>query len=892
MQQPTPTRQPPTQQLWELAAFKKQELWEVKDGVLRINLHEGQERAYFSEKPIVFVCAGSQSGKCQVKSARILFASGERVQAKDVRPGDQILSLDPKTLKIVPARVLVSQSNGVKPTFRLTTRGGRENVVSGNHPFLTKDGWIDAASLLPGDKIAVPRVLPVDPQGEDIDENWAKILGYLVADGSLRDKTPAFCDTDPETLADLASALPSGYELRGGENHNWRITEGKGRTENIVRSFVRRCGIDTLSKDKSLPSFVFTLRPPLVAIVLRSMFSCDGWVDTSGVGYCSASETLARQVQHLLLRFGIPAKLRSRMAKCQTGTFLSWDLQINALKFLEVYAGQIGFVGHNAPKLTALLAKKRENTREFDSKDVVPGFPIRECYAQLRKQRIGKANTYAGDDRRRHAMLRRFRQQNVEREGAQMLAEEFGVGKELAYSDIYWDTVESVEPAGEEEVWDLEVEGTHTLIADDIISHNTSFGPVWLLSRIKKFGPGDYLVIGPTYPLMEKKVIFETLRFLDETLRLGKYRASIRVFEISKYGQQVLFGHTVSAPTRIHFCSAENPNSLESATANAIWFDEAAQDEVKYAAWEAAERRVATTRSWGAGQILITSTPYVMNWIHRLLYLPAEQALARGQEHPFIDLIQFASTMNPNFSQEEMEYKRQTMPSWRFSMMHLGQYVRPAGMIYQDFKDTPMAQGGHLFPANMPIPYEWGVRPLGVDFGAVNTAVIWLAQEPLPKDAPPKALPRLFLYRAIKLAGYTSQEFARHVLNQGQGEPPVRAFGGAPGETQQRKDWTAGGLAVREPPISDVESQIDHVIAHFKTGALYIRDDLDELLDEIMRYRRKLDDLMEPTEEIQNKKAFHYMDAMRYGVTGATYRRSLKPVSEALGRQFAWWGRG
>ena len=43
----------------------------------------------------------------------------------------------------------------------------------------------------------------------------------------------------------------------------------------------------------------------------------------------------------------------------------------------------------------------------------------------------------------------------------------------LAPSDVYWDEIESIEPAGEEDVYDLTVEGLHSFVANDVIVHNS-----------------------------------------------------------------------------------------------------------------------------------------------------------------------------------------------------------------------------------------------------------------------------------------------------------------------------------------------------------------------------------------------------------------------------------
>ncbi|MEK7398142.1 MAG: hypothetical protein AAB116_14510, partial [Candidatus Poribacteria bacterium] len=60
---------------------------------------------------------------------------------------------------------------GVKPVFKLTTADGRFIKTTGNHPYLTKDGWKKVIDLQVGDKIAVSnkissqingRVLPLN----------------------------------------------------------------------------------------------------------------------------------------------------------------------------------------------------------------------------------------------------------------------------------------------------------------------------------------------------------------------------------------------------------------------------------------------------------------------------------------------------------------------------------------------------------------------------------------------------------------------------------------------------------------------------------------------------------------------------------------------------------
>lgn len=71
--------------------------------------------------------------------------------------------------------------NGVKPVYKITTESGRVNYVTGNHPFLTEDGWVDVDSLAIGRKIAVPGSYNKLFVGEHLGEDMARMLGSISA---------------------------------------------------------------------------------------------------------------------------------------------------------------------------------------------------------------------------------------------------------------------------------------------------------------------------------------------------------------------------------------------------------------------------------------------------------------------------------------------------------------------------------------------------------------------------------------------------------------------------------------------------------------------------------------------------------------------------------------
>ncbi len=252
-----------------------------------------------------------------------------------------------------------------------------------------------------------------------------------------------------------------------------------------------------------------------------------------------------------------------------------------------------------------------------------------------------------------------------------------------------------------------------TLVLAGLQSGKTSMGPIWLYDRIQRIGPGDYLAVAPTHPLMNMKMLPEFLRFFEQTLHLGHWQASKRTFEFSKDGFQRMFGHAPSLndpPTRIIFGSATNPDSIESASAKAAWLDEAGQDDFTLQAWDAVLGRLSLaaqplvehyrvrigafqpTRATPApppplpgGSIIITTTPYSLGWMKQELY-----DKSKNKQRDDVLIVNFASTMNPAFPREEYEARKRTMQKWRFDMRYNGLFTRPAGLIYAAFCDEPL----------------------------------------------------------------------------------------------------------------------------------------------------------------------------------------------------------
>jgi len=376
-------------------------------------------------------------------------------------------------------------------------------------------------------------------------------------------------------------------------------------------------------------------------------------------------------------------------------------------------------------------------------------------------------------------------------------------------------------------------------------SGKTSFGPLWLWREIGLKGPGDYLAVAPSYPLMDRKMLPEFLKLFEALFGAGHYKSQAKVFEFSAEGvHKACPGAPANAECRVFFGHADEPESLEAATAKGVWLDEAGQKRFRLGSWEAINRRVAVH----LGRVLLTTTPYGWGWLKTRLYDPWDEARRNGREHPEIDVIQFDSTMNPAYPQSEFQRAERELPRWRFDMMHRGRFSRPAGLIYDCFD-----RNRHVV-SPFAIPLEWP-RYWGLDFGAVNCACVKLARDPATR--------KCYLYQAYWPGSKRTE--AEHVSALlASDKRPERCAGGAKSENDWRMKFAQAGLGVDPPLLTDVEAAIQVTWTMFATGDLLVFNTQEDFLDELESYSRVVDDSGNPTDQIDGKESYHRLDALRY----------------------------
>jgi hypothetical protein len=152
------------------------------------------------------------------------------------------------------------------------------------------------------------------------------VLGYLIAEGSLKYSTLTFSNNNGNILNEFRQRLQSAFsdvdiQIRNkisgfGKDVTYYVITNKNKStsfnSNPVRRFLRQLGLDQkTSKDKFIPKEILLGDEKILSGLLRGMFLGDGWQWTRGkrIGYYTVSDKLRQDTRFALQRLGINSTL-------------------------------------------------------------------------------------------------------------------------------------------------------------------------------------------------------------------------------------------------------------------------------------------------------------------------------------------------------------------------------------------------------------------------------------------------------------------------------------------------------------------------------------------------------------------------------------------------------
>lgn len=309
-----------------------------------------------------------------------------------------------------------------------------------------------------------------------LSEDLCELLGWLVGEAHFPDPKYnwfSFYQKDVNTLYKVAELFRSVFGLKVSPNVKKEQILIANKSVNL---FLQNLGVDfVLSEHKRVPFIVLQASHNKQKSFIRALFDAEANVTDKEIEFSSASEEMVKQLQILLLNFGIVSSRKSYMKSATNGKKNKkpyWSLRISCFS-VNKFQDLIGFsIGYKRRRLNQLASVNRN-----PNKDVVPY--INRYLRNLTKRYNVKAKDYLKYDNTRwlknednvsYRRLQRFL--SVIEPYIDVNDADYLWLKEINQQHLFWDKV-SVVKNSEAEVRDLTVPEEHHYIANGIVCHNT-----------------------------------------------------------------------------------------------------------------------------------------------------------------------------------------------------------------------------------------------------------------------------------------------------------------------------------------------------------------------------------------------------------------------------------
>jgi ribonucleoside-diphosphate reductase alpha chain len=301
------------------------------------------------------------------------------VKAKDLKEGMFVWSGDSwnSIEKVI--------NNGIKKVYKVKLKSGLTISVTEDHKFYTKNGWKMLKEIKVNDKIYVPLNPVITSEEKEIDIEYYELIGYYLGDGSLSTSNhfSLHVGNDPYLKNYFSPILKkySGSSYTITRERQYIVDTHKKEFANKIK------GLFNIEKSKSefkeIPQELLSKGIEPLRGVLRGLFSSDGSVyETSGtvtISLSSTSISLLRQVQIILLLFGIPSTLtkekeeefknikgKEYFTKGTNRLIISGE---RAVLFNE----RIGFIGKKKDKFESLIKDKKtyKTLKNYEFQEII-----------------------------------------------------------------------------------------------------------------------------------------------------------------------------------------------------------------------------------------------------------------------------------------------------------------------------------------------------------------------------------------------------------------------------------------------------------------------------------------------------------------------------------------
>ncbi|MGH3966833.1 MAG: LAGLIDADG family homing endonuclease, partial [Mycobacterium sp.] len=310
---------------------------------------------------------------CLSRDALVRLPLGQSVRIGDVGPDARPNSDNAVELKVLDRHgnpVMADRlfHSGQHQTYTVRTAEGYEVTGTANHPLLCLVDvggvptllWKLIEEIRPDDHVVLQRTAPTELGPADWhDVMEALLLGAFISEGYVSETRAGFANLDLDYFTMVAGAYDA---VVGGKRYGYQQTIPSGSRLNVLyiqnmmalqRSRLWEM-VGQRSADTEVPEWLWHSPAAVKRVFLQALFEGDGSCsalprNTIQISYSTRSERLAKDVQQMLLEFGVVSR-RYRHAVGEHKVVITNRAQA------ELFASQVGFGGAKQEKLVGILS--------------------------------------------------------------------------------------------------------------------------------------------------------------------------------------------------------------------------------------------------------------------------------------------------------------------------------------------------------------------------------------------------------------------------------------------------------------------------------------------------------------------------------------------------------
>lgn len=359
-------------------------------------------------------------------------------------------------------------NTGVKKCIEISYMGSSLKC-SEDHKILTDYGWKRAGDIKPGDVVAFR--IGDDKFGSTDDTNLAKIIGWIIGDGTVSEnRSVHFDNTDKDVCTAFKNEIEKRYPdmccniktvkhcSNGEELRRCSVSWRKHKPQTTpIRKELKRIGMyGCNAKTKFVPECVFDMNKNSILSFVGAYCDTDASLvnnaNHKSISFCTSSRTLAFDMQNILRKIGVPSNISKENESAWHVCIKNYDKFIDIIYDYSISIRKVFSRNEKQIRYTHSLVHReliRDCVSDYDTSlkkiYINTGVNLYQKNKYISTSQIEKISRYYN------------RYDNIEA---------------FINSNLVWSVVDDISECGFANMYDITVDNSHEFVCQGIITHN------------------------------------------------------------------------------------------------------------------------------------------------------------------------------------------------------------------------------------------------------------------------------------------------------------------------------------------------------------------------------------------------------------------------------------